>query len=96
MMIVNGKKYEIADLIKNLDFKSNMLQKAGDILLTGREIDILNKNYIDYKTCKNLKDLMMKIEYVLDDEELDSDDADELEYVLEVISERDYYENTRK
>lgn len=96
MMIVNGKKYEIADLIKNLDLKSNMLQKAGDILLTGREIDILNKNYIDYKSCKNLKDLMMKIEFVLDDEELDSDDADELEYVLEVISERDYYENTRK
>lgn len=95
-MIVNGKKYEIDDLIKNLDLKSNMLQKAGDILLTGKEIDILNKNYIDYKSCKNLKDLMMKIEYVLDDEELDSDDADELEYVLEVISERDYYENTRK
>ena len=95
-MIVNGKKYEIDDLIKNLDLKSNMLQKAGDILLTGKEIDILNKNYIDYKSCKNLKDLMIKIEYVLDDEELDSDDADELEYVLEVISERDYYENTRK
>ena len=95
-MIVNGKEYDINDLVKSIDFSSGELNKIGSFYLTNREIEILDRNYIDYRSCSSLKDLMMKIQSILEDEDMDPDDSDDLDYVLETISERDYYENTRK
>lgn len=95
-MIVNGKEYKIDDLVKAIDFNSQSFKKCGKLMLTNREIDILERNFIDYNLATSLKDLMIKIEYVLEDEALDEDDAVELEYVLESLAERDYYENTNK
>lgn len=95
-MIVNGKEYKIDDLVKTIDFNSQSFKKCGKLMLTNREIDILERNFIDYNLATSLKDLMIKIEYVLEDEALDEDDAVELEYVLESLAERDYYENTNK
>ena len=95
-MIVNGKKYEIDDLIKRIDFESNSLNKVGSFYLSNREIEILERNGIDYKLSSSLKDLIYKIQNILEDEFIDSDDADELDWVLEQLSERDYYSNTKK
>lgn len=95
-MIVNGKKYDVDDLIKSIDFNKNSMQKVGTFYLTNREIEILDRNFIDYHTCNSLKDLMLRIQVVLEDESLDPDDGDDLDYVLEMISERDYYQNTNK
>lgn len=95
-MIVNGKEYNVDDLVKSLDLKSNSFRNIGNFLLTEREIGILERNFIDYRTSSSLKDLMMKIQAILEDEEIDVDDALDLDYVLEQISERDYYENTNK
>lgn len=95
-MIVNGKEYNVDDLVKSLDLKSNSFRNVGNFLLTEREIGILERNFIDYRTSSSLKDLMMKIQAILEDEEIDVDDALDLDYVLEQISERDYYENTNK
>ena len=95
-MIVNGKEYNINELIKNIDTKSNQLNKIGSFYLTNREIEILDRNFIDYQTCTSLKDLIFKIQDILEDESLDTDDGDDLDYVLENISERDYYQNANK
>ena len=95
-MIVNGKEYNINELMKNIDTKSNQLNKIGSFYLTNREIEILERNFIDYQTCTSLKDLIFKIQDILEDESLDTDDGDDLDYVLENISERDYYQNANK
>lgn len=95
-MIVNGKEFDIENLVNSIDTTSNSLKKVGTFWLTNREIEILDRNFIDYHTCSSLKDLMFMIQNVLDDESLDPDDGDELDYVLESISERDYYQNTNK
>ena len=95
-MKVNGKEYDINELMKNLDISSNNYQNVGSFMLTNREIEILDRNFIDYKTCASLRDLMVKIQNILEDEDLDSDDGDDLDYVLEQISERNYYENVKK
>ncbi len=95
-MIVNGKKYDIEDLMKHIDLSSSQMNKIGSFYLTNREIEILDRNFIDYRSCNSLKDLMIRIQDVLEDESIDPDDGDDLDYVLEMISERDYYQNTNK
>lgn len=93
-MIVNGKEYNLEDLVKSMDFKSHAFNNTDKgLMLTNAEIAILERNMIEYQTATSLKDLMIKIESILDDESLDEDDASDLEYVLREISERDYYEN---
>lgn len=95
-MIVNGKEYEIDDLIKSIDFQSNMLNKVNSFYLSNREIEILERNSIEYRTASSLNDLICQIQAILEDEFLDSDDADELDWVLEQLSERNYYSCTQK
>ncbi len=92
-MIVNGKEYNLEDLVKSMDFKANTFSDNSKLMLTNLEIGILERNMIDYQTCSSLKDLMIRIEDILDDESLDADDVDDLEYVLRQISERNYYES---
>ncbi len=92
-MIVNGKEYNLETLVKSMDFKANTFSDKSKLMLTNMEIGILERNMVDYRTCSSLKDLMIRIENILDDESLDADDADDLEYVLRQISERDYYES---
>ncbi len=91
-MILNGKDYDINTLVKNLDTVSNSFVKVGNLMLTKREIEILKKNFIHYETANSLQDLRIKIQSVMEDDTVEEDDAYELEYVLESISERDYYD----
>lgn len=95
-MIVNGKEYNIDELVKSIDTSKMNMVKVGSFYLTKEEIGILERNYIDYENATSLKDLMMKIQNVIEDDGIDPDDGDELDYVLETISERDYYQNTQK
>ena len=95
-MIVNGKNFDINELMKSIDTNSNELQKVGNFTLTKREIEILERNFIEYKTCSSLRDLMLKIQYELENDDLDNDSGDELDFVLEQINERDYYTNINK
>ena len=89
-----NKEFNIDRLISDMDFSSNMLSDIGNgIMLTNREIDVLNRYQIDYKSCLNLKEIIYKIEDVIENEE---DDIDELDYVSSTIAERDYYQNTNK
>ena len=95
-MIVNGKKFEIEDLMKSIDLNANSMNKIGSFYLTNKEMEILDRNFIEYRCCNSLKDLMIRIRDVLEDESLDPDDGDDLDFVLDSIAERDYYQNTNK
>lgn len=84
---------EINDILNNIDFENNKLIKVNNNLyLTNNQIDILKRYNIDYETSNSLRDLMIKIEDILDYEE----DIQELEDLLDKLSERNYYEFTNK
>lgn len=84
---------EINDILNNIDFENNKLIKVNNNLyLTNNQIDILKRYNIDYETSNSLRDLMIKIEDILDYEE----DIPELEDLLDKLSERNYYEFTNK
>ena len=84
---------EIKNILNNIDFYNNKLIKINNNLyLTNNQINILKRYNIDYETSNSLRDLMIKIEDVLDYEE----DISELEELLDKLSERNYYEFTNK
>ena len=78
---------------KELDelFKSNELEKINDKLyLTKNQIDILNRNDIEYKS-KSIDQLIFELEDILNYEE-----NDELDKLSSELSEFNYYHNTNK
>lgn len=84
---------EIKNILNNLDFEYNKLIKINNNLyLTNNQISTLKKYNIDYITSNSIRDLMIKIEDILNYEE----DVEELEILLDTLSERQYYENTNK
>lgn len=84
---------EIKNILNNIDFNNNKLIKINDNLyLTNNQIDILKRYKIDYETSNSLRDLMIKIENILDYEE----EIPELVDLLDKLSERNYYEFTNK
>ena len=80
----------INKISNELDFNNNYHDING-LILTDYEISVLDKYNIDYKNCIDLKSLIYYIEEILNEESFD-----DLEEVSLSISERDYYENTRK
>ena len=84
---------EIENILKTIDFENNKLIKINDNLyLTNNQINILKRYNINYKISNSIRDLMLKIEDILDYE----DDIEELEILLDELQTRQYYENTNK
>lgn len=83
----------IKDILNEIDFENNKLIKINNNLyLTNNQINILKRYNIDYKTSNSIRDLMIKIEYILDYEE----EIEELDTLLIDLQTRQYYENTNK
>ncbi len=87
-------EYNIDELVNKIDFNSGKFNDIGNgILLTNKEIEILERYNIPYKNCNSLKDIIYEVENVIND----SDVVDEeLEDISASIAERDYYQNTNK
>lgn len=66
------------------------------LMLDDYEINILKKYNIDISNCNNLREVTLLVELFMDNYELDSEELDELDYVLEKLQERNYYQNTNK
>ena len=84
-------EYDIDSIIDDLDFNSNSINDIDGLLLTNKEIEILERYDIDYNNCSSLKDIIYMIEDILSEEEIE-----ELDLISQSISERDYYLNTNK
>ena len=86
--------YDINKLVSEIDFTSNELQNVGNnILLTNKEIEILNRYKINYKKCLTLKEIIYEIENIIEDMDIVDE---ELDMISASIAERDYYMNTNK
>ena len=86
------EKYDIDKLTSELDFTSNKLRKVNDKLyLTNYQIDVLKRNDINPEEFTTLKEIIYLAEEAYEDT-LD----EELEIILDQLSERNYYENTNK
>lgn len=66
------------------------------LMLDDYEIGVLKKYNIDISNCNNLREVTLLVEYFMDNYELDSEELDELDYILEKLQERNYYQNTNK
>lgn len=87
------KEYNIEELINGMDFKANEFKNINGLMLTNREIEILDRYKINYKNCGSLKEVLFEIEDILNEMEIVDEDLD---YISSTISERDYYQNTNK
>lgn len=89
---MSREEYDINELVSEINFNDNFIgYQKNDIILTNKEIDILNMFDIDYKSFNSLSELLYLIDDVIDD-----NSSDELDEVARDISERNYYLNTRK
>lgn len=70
---------------------NNFYKKIGNIYLTPKQIEVLNKYNIDYTKFKDLNELIYNIEYYLN-----NDNLSDLELVSEELSEFRYYNYTNK
>lgn len=87
-------EYDIDSLVSNLDFDSNKINIVGNnLMLTNKEIEILSRYKIDYLKCNSLKEILFEVEEILNDMDIVDE---ELDYISQSISERDYYQNTNK
>ena len=85
------KKYNINELLNDIDFNKNKLVKVNEKLyLTNYQIEVLNKYEIDFQNL-NLSSIIF-----LGEEILEEDDYDDLDEVIRELTERNYYENTNK
>ena len=75
-----------------IDPSYTMMKKLPNgLMLSQEQIDILEEYNIDYLGCKSLNELIYKVETIYDETE-----DDVLNNLLDVLSERDYYENYNK
>ena len=77
----------IEEISKSIDL-SNTLNGYNGLILSKKEIEVLDKYNINYKECSSMKDLLFLI-----DEELNIEENSELEEISISISDRDYYMN---
>ena len=88
------KEYNVDELVNKIDFNSGKFNDIGNgILLTNKEIEVLERYNIPYKNCNSLKDIIYEIESIINDMDIADE---ELEDISDTISERDYYQNTNK
>ena len=84
------KEYDINSLVNEIDFEKNSIEYInGEIVLTKREIDLLDSIGIDYKSFSSMTLLMEAIEEACEDDP-------EIEDILKDMSDRNYYLNTNK
>lgn len=87
-------KEEIDQIVENT-FNENKLNKVGNIYLSNKQINILDRYEIDYKNVVDMSELIFKVEQYIEDNDM-YDEMDDLENLSLELSEFNYYYNTNK
>ncbi len=87
------REFDIDRLVGEMDFESNKFNNINGLMLTNREVEVLDRYNINYKSCTTLKEIIFQIEDLIQDMDIVEEDLD---YISGTISERDYYQNTNK
>ena len=88
-----NKEFDIDRLVGEIDFEANKFNNINGLMLTNREVEVLDRYNINYKSCTTLKEIIFQIEDLIKDMDIVEEDLD---YISGTISERDYYQNTNK
>lgn len=91
-MLVNGKEISVKEAMELSNVESSFMRhRSNGLLLSDYQIDVLQRNGINYEKYSNMSSLLFEIEEYLNDEE-----DDELEEVSRQIAEMHYYNETNK
>ena len=84
------EEFDIESLVNDIDFEKNSIEYInGEVVLTKREIELLESLDINYQGYTSMSSLISAIEEA-------SDDDPEIEEILKDMSDRNYYLNTNK
>jgi len=73
-----------------------LIKTNNDLLISQNDINTLKKYEIDVNEYTTINELIYAIEDIINNEDLSSDEIDELDYISETLQERNYYMNTNK
>lgn len=91
-MLVNGKDITLKEAIELTGVENNFMKhRSNGMLLSDYQIEVLQRNNIDYKKYNNMSSLLFEIEEFLNEEE-----NDELDEVSRQLAEIHYYSETNK
>ena len=91
-MIIKNKDISLDEAIKFSNYEELLLnRRENGMLLSDYQINVLNRNGIDYRNFSKIKELLFEIENCLDDYF-----DEELDMVSSQISEYIYYNESKK
>ena len=91
-MIIKNKDISLNEAIKFSNYEELLLnRRENGMLLSDYQINILNRNGIDYRNFSKIRELLFEIENCLDDYF-----DEELDMVSSQISEYIYYNESKK
>ena len=73
-----------------------LIKTKNNLLISQKDKDTLKFYNIDVDNYKTINELLYAIDNILDNEDLDSDEEDELEFIANTLQERNYYLNFNK
>ena len=84
------EEFDINSLVNEIDFEKNSIEYInGEVVLTKREVELLNSIGINYKEYSSMTLLMEAIEEACEDDP-------EIEEILKDMQDRNYYLNANK
>lgn len=91
-MLINNRDVSVDEAICFANYNNLLLSRRDNgLLLSDYQVDVLNRNGINYKNFSNIKDLMFEIENMLDE-----DFNEELDIVSSQLAEYIYYKDFNK
>ncbi len=73
-----------------------LIKTKNNLLISQKDKNTLKYYNIDVDNYKTINELLYAIDNILDNEDLDSDEEDELDYIANTLQERNYYLNFNK
>ena len=73
-----------------------LTKTKNNIFISKNDINILSKYGIYVNEFKTINELIFNIEDIINNEDLSNEELDELDYISEILQERNYYQNTNK
>ena len=73
-----------------------LIKTEHDLLISQNDINTLKKFEIDVNEYTTINELIYAIEDIINNEDLNDEELDELDYIGQTLQERNYYMNTNK
>ena len=73
-----------------------LIKTKNNLLISQKDKETLKYYNIDVDEFKTINELLYAIDNILDNEDLDSDEEEELDYIANTLQERNYYLNFNK